>query len=105
MPGGATESLEWLHLFCIVLDDTILDVACLDVSLLDEPSLDDTILRYSRAAILDDTVLDSASLDVSLLDALNAPKKADFGCYLEVLIAGCCGSGCCVFWMLRSWML
>ena len=75
MPGGATESLEWLHLFCIVLDDTILDVACLDVSLLDEPSLDDTILRYSRAAILDDTVLDSASLDVSLLDALNAPKR------------------------------
>ena len=33
------------------------------------------------------------TLDVAALDPLNDPKKADFGCYLDVLIVGCCGFG------------
>ena len=62
------------------------------------------------AAVLDTTVLDAVALDalvfdVSILDVVNTPYEGDFGSYLEVMNIRCCGFGCCVNWMLRSWML
>ena len=57
-----------------------------------------------NATVLDAAVLDALVLDVSILD-VNTPYEGHFGCYLEVMNIGCCGSGRCVNWMLRSWML
>ena len=51
------------------------------------------------------SVLDAAVLDVTILDVANIPYEGDFGCSLEVMNVGCCGFGCYVNWMLRSWML
>ena len=42
------------------------------------------------------------TLEVMLLEFLICHH---FGCFLEVMNVGCCGFGCCVNWMLRSWML
>ena len=33
------------------------------------------------------------TLDAAALDPLNDPKRADVGCYLDVLMVGCCGFG------------
>ena len=51
------------------------------------------------------SVLDATVLDGTILDVVNTPYEGDFGCFLEVMNVGCCGFGCCVNWMLRSWML
>ena len=54
-------------------------------------------------AFLDDTFLDVAVLDVAVLDVVNAPYIPDFGRILDVAYFGCCGFGCCVLWVLRTW--
>ena len=51
------------------------------------------------------SVLDAAVLDGTILDVVNTPYEGSFGCYLEVMNVGCSDFGCCVNWMLRSWML
>ena len=51
------------------------------------------------------SVLDAAVLDGTILDVVNTPYEGDFGCFLEVMNVGYCGFGCCVNWMLCSWML
>ena len=65
-----------------------LEIGCYDLGCFDTPS-----------------VLDAAVLDGTILDVVNTPYEGDFGCFLEVMNVGCCGFGCCVNWMLRSWML
>ena len=70
-----------------------LEIGCYDLGCFDTHSV-------LHAAVLDATVL-----DVTILDVANTPYEGDFGCSLEVMNDGCCGFGCCVNWMLRSWML
>ena len=60
---------------------------------------------FDTHSVLDAAVLDSTVLDGTILDVVNTPYEGDFGCFLEVMNVGCCGFGCCVNWMLRSWML
>ena len=54
---------------------------------------------------MDPAVLDALVFDASILDVVNTPYEGDFGCPFEVMNVGCCGFGCCVNWMLRSWTL
>ena len=60
---------------------------------------------FDTHSVLDAAVLDATVLDGTILDVVNTPYEGDFGCFLEVMNVGCCGFGCCVNWMLRSWML
>ena len=60
---------------------------------------------FDTHSILDAAVLDATVLDGTILDVVNTPYEGDFGCSLEVMNVGCWGFGCCVNWMLRSWML
>ena len=60
---------------------------------------------FDTHSVLDAAVLDATVLDSTILDVVNTPYEGDFGCFLEVMNVGCCGFGCCVNWMLRSWML
>ena len=70
----------------------------LDVMILDA-------LIVDTHSVLDAAVLDATVLDGTILDVVNTPYEGDFGCFLEVMNVGCCSFGCCVNWMLRSWML
>ena len=70
-----------------------LEIGCYDLGCFDAPS------------VLDAVVLDATVLDGTILDVVNTPYEGDSGCFLEVMNVGCCGFGCCVNWMLRSWML
>ena len=60
---------------------------------------------FDTHSVLDAAVLDATVLDGTILDVVNTPYEGDFGCFLEVMNVGCCGFGCCVNLMLRSWML
>ena len=60
---------------------------------------------FDTHSVLDAAILDATVLDGTILDVVNTPYEGDFGCFLEVMNVGCCGFGCCVNWMLRSWML
>ena len=60
---------------------------------------------FDTHSVLDAAALDATVLDGTILDVVNTPYEGDFGCFLEVMNVGCCGFGCCVNWMLRSWML
>ena len=60
---------------------------------------------FDTHSVLDAAVLYATVLDGTILDVVNTPYEGDFGCFLEVMNVACCGFGCCVNWMLRSWML
>ena len=60
---------------------------------------------FDTHSVLDAAVLDATVLDGTILDVVNTPYEGEFGRFLEVMNVGCCGFGCCVNWMLRSWML
>ena len=60
---------------------------------------------FDTHSVLDAAVLDATVLDGTILDVVNTPYEGDFGGFLEVMNVGCYGFGCCVNWMLRSWML
>ena len=55
---------------------------------------------FDTHSVLDAAVLDATVLDGTILDVVNTPYEGNFGCFLEVM-----NVGCCVNWMLRSWML
>ena len=60
---------------------------------------------FDTYSVLNAAVLDATILDVTILDVANTPYEDDFECSLEVMNVGFCGFGCCVNWMLYSWML
>ena len=60
---------------------------------------------FDTHSVLDAAVLDATVLDGTILDLVNTPYEGDFERFLEVMDVGCCGFGCCVNWMMCSWML